>query len=257
MSTDRQIEANRRNSRLSTGPRTLEGKAVARFNALKSGINSKAPIIPGEDPAELQAIITGYHQDWAPTTYLQRFLVDSLVQDEWLLHRLSRLEAEMWSHHIEDARTSSFHKLNEDAPIGDVYSRTYERFTRLQRRIDSTKRSYYHALTQLQHLLREPEDAPAPPVGPAPEIPASGPSIPAPCPPAPEPCPPAPVPVPELASFCRVPVPRQKAPLYPWTKVPPTRPASFFTDFPVPAAAGLLPLESLAPKYGVRPTGSR
>jgi len=61
---------------------------------------------------------------WAPTPYLQRFLVDSLANAEWLLHRASRLEAELWSHHIEDDRTSSFHKLNKDAPIGDVYSRT-------------------------------------------------------------------------------------------------------------------------------------
>src|SRR5581483_10830012 len=49
MSTLRQIEANRRNSQLSTGPRTPEGKAVSRFNALKSGVNAKAQVIPGED----------------------------------------------------------------------------------------------------------------------------------------------------------------------------------------------------------------
>jgi hypothetical protein len=77
-----------------------------------------------------------------PTTYLQRFLVDSLANAEWLLHRLSRLEAELWSHHMEDGRTSSFLKLNKDAPIGDVYRRTYERFTRLQRRFDSTECAY-------------------------------------------------------------------------------------------------------------------
>ena len=85
MSSQRQIEANRRNSQLSTGPRTAEGKAVSRFNALKSGINSKAQVIPGEDPAELEAMTAGYHQDWAPTTYLERFLVDSLVRADWLL----------------------------------------------------------------------------------------------------------------------------------------------------------------------------
>ena len=37
MSSLRQIEANRRNSQLSTGPRSPEGKAVSCFNALKSG----------------------------------------------------------------------------------------------------------------------------------------------------------------------------------------------------------------------------
>src|SRR4051812_27482757 len=82
MSTLSQIEANRRNSQLSTGPRTPEGKAVSRFNALKSGINAKAQVIPGEDPAELEAMTQGYHHDWAPTTYLERFLVDSLIRSD-------------------------------------------------------------------------------------------------------------------------------------------------------------------------------
>jgi len=163
MATLAQIEANRRNSQLSTGPRTPQGKAVSRFNALKSGINAKAQVIPGEDPAELEAITAGYHQDWQPTTYLERFLVDSLVRADWLLQRLARLEAELWAHHIEDARKSVFNKLNEDAPLGDTYSRNYDRFTRLQRRIDSTERSYYRALTQLQRLRAVGQSEPEPP----------------------------------------------------------------------------------------------
>ena len=165
MSSQRQIEANRRNSQLSTGPRTPEGKAVSRFNALKSGINAKAQVIPGEDPAELEAMTAGYHQDWQPATYLERFLVDSLVRADWLLQRLSRLEAELWIYRMEEAQTSSFNKLDASAPAGHIYSQNYDRFARLQRRIDSTERSYYRALTQLQRLrvapaILSPVDAP-------------------------------------------------------------------------------------------------
>jgi hypothetical protein len=169
MSSLRQIEANRRNSLRSTGPRTPEGKAVSRFNALKSGINAKAQVIPGEDPSALQAMADGYSREWAPQTYLERFLVDSLVRADWLLQRLSRLEAELWTHEIEATRELTFSKLDEDSPIGDVYSRNCDKFTRLQRRIDSTERSYYRALTQLQRLRQGLDDgdgtgiAPAPP----------------------------------------------------------------------------------------------
>ena len=191
MSTLSQIQANRRNSQLSTGPRTPEGKAVSRFNALKSGINAKAQVIPGEDPAELEAMTQGYHHDWAPTTYLERFLVDSLIRSDWLLQRLSRLEAETWAHEIEKARKSVFSKLDENAPIGEIYGRTSDRFTRLQRRIDSTERSYYRALTQLQRLRRGAEPAPeflpteAPAFEPLPEAPpASNLQLPAPDPPS-------------------------------------------------------------------------
>ena len=160
MATLNQIEANRRNSQLSTGPRTPEGKSVSRFNALKSGINAKAQVIPGEDPAELQAVTTGYHQDWQPATYLERFLVDSLIRAEWLLQRLSRLEAQLWA-------VGPVADQPSDAPLADTYARDLDRFTRLQRRIDSTERSYYRALNQLQRLRREAEYPGALPTGPA------------------------------------------------------------------------------------------
>ena len=203
MSSVLQIEANRRNSQLSTGPRSAEGKAVSRFNALKSGINARAQVIPGEDPADLEAMAAGYHRDWAPATWLERFLVDSLVRADWLLQRLSRLEAELWAHEMQTANDSAS-KLDEKAPTGDVYGRACDRFTRLQRRIDSAERSYYRALTQLQHLRASRE--------PGPELPPSEPQ-------ASDPVPdPAPLvgeiqltcleePGPELASFCRAPLP--------------------------------------------------
>src|SRR5579872_895660 len=199
MSSARQIEANRRNSQLSTGPRTPEGKSVSRFNALKSGINAKAQVIPGEDPAELEAMTAGYHQDWAPATYFERFLVDSLVRADWLLQRLSRLEAELWAHQMEEARHSALNPLSAETPMGQIYSRGYERFTRLQRRIDSTERSYYRALTQLQRLRAGAE--PALESDPLPDVPSE-------CPPAPGPYPPAPDP--QLGSF--FPVPGSPAP---------------------------------------------
>ena len=193
MSSQQQIEANRRNSQLSTGPRTPDGKAISRFNALKSGIHAKVQVIPGEDPAELEALMEGYHQEWAPASSTECFLVDSLIRADWLLRRLSRIEAEAWTHEIEDARKSSFAKLDESAPLGHIYGRMDDRFTRLQRRIDSTERSYYRALTQLQRLRNQkdlsenPIARPSSSPSPQPAVPAPGPQPPnsGPRPPAP------------------------------------------------------------------------
>jgi len=39
----RKSAANRRNAQLSTGPKTAAGKAVARLNAIKHGLNTPAP----------------------------------------------------------------------------------------------------------------------------------------------------------------------------------------------------------------------
>src|SRR5579871_5384764 len=130
MATSLQVEANRRNSLKSTGPRSPEGKAVSRFNALKSGIHAEAQVIPGEDPAELEALAHDYHEQFQPSTPLECFLVDSLVHADWQLRRLHRIEAQLWTAQISEA-------AGKESPLGDAYARNLEAFTRLQRRIDS------------------------------------------------------------------------------------------------------------------------
>lgn len=167
MSSIRQIEANRHNSQLSTGPRTPEGKAVSRFNALKSGINAQAQVIPGENPEELESLTAEYHNQFQPATALARFLVDALVSADWQIRRLRRVEAELWAYQI--STKERFGSLNEKAPLGNVFDYNRDSFTRLQRRIDSAERSYYRALTQLQRLNRDPIPEEAPEIEPAPD----------------------------------------------------------------------------------------
>lgn len=182
MATQNQIEANRRNAQKSTGPRSVEGKAVSRFNALKTGITAQSMVIPGEDPAELDTLAAEYHDQFQPATALERFLVDALTAADWQLRRLRRVEAQFWSNEITETK-GSFRGLNENAPLGHVFGRSNRAFLLLQRRIDSTERSYYRALTQLQRLQG--------PERPAPELPD------------PQPIEPAPD-SPELASFSTI-----------------------------------------------------
>ena len=54
MTSDKQADANRRNARKSTGPKTPEGKAVARLNAVKHGLLSQEVLLPGEDESALE-----------------------------------------------------------------------------------------------------------------------------------------------------------------------------------------------------------
>jgi hypothetical protein len=150
MATIQQIQANRLNAQKSTGPRSPEGKAVSRFNAAKTGIDAKSQIIPGEDPVELQDLIEEYRERWQPSTPEQRLLVDILVQDEWLLRRFRRIDAEIFECEIQDAWTPK-----KDCPAGQAFGRGADTFSRLQRRIDSTERSYHRALKELQRLESE------------------------------------------------------------------------------------------------------
>jgi hypothetical protein len=60
MTTEKQNEANRINAQKSTGPRTDEGKQRSSQNALKHGLLAKRSVIPGEDPAEFDALVTWF-----------------------------------------------------------------------------------------------------------------------------------------------------------------------------------------------------
>jgi hypothetical protein len=55
MTTFRQFEANRRNSRQSTGPNTEEGKQRSRCNAVRHGLTAATVIGALEDAEDYQA----------------------------------------------------------------------------------------------------------------------------------------------------------------------------------------------------------
>src|ERR1700683_3340970 len=96
MATPKQTAANCMNAQKSTGPRTTAGKAVSRFNALKHGIYAVHQIMFDEKPEDLAELTAEYHELYSPADSKQRFLVDSLVHNEWRLRRMRRVEAELW-----------------------------------------------------------------------------------------------------------------------------------------------------------------
>src|SRR5260370_31567685 len=97
MSTDRQIEANRQNARHSTGPTTPEGRAAVRLNGLKHGLCAETIVVPGEDPAEFEAMLEAYRAERQPATPTDEFLVRQLAMADWRLLRLHRIEAAFYN----------------------------------------------------------------------------------------------------------------------------------------------------------------
>src|SRR3954447_13077398 len=98
MSSQRQIEANRRNAQKSTGPTSVIGKAASSMNALKTGIHAKSLLLPTEKLADLEQLIHEYYESHNPTTPEARGLVDDLVYGEWLKRRLRAAETQLWAH---------------------------------------------------------------------------------------------------------------------------------------------------------------
>ncbi len=96
MTTEAQIEANRRNSQHSTGPRTEAGKEASRRNALRHGLAARTLVVaPGEDAADFAAFAADLRQDLAPGGAFEEALVQRITILAWRLERVARIEAEL------------------------------------------------------------------------------------------------------------------------------------------------------------------
>ena len=159
MATTKQIEANRRNSQSSTGPRTAAGKAAVRFNALRSGIDAESQLIPGENPEAFATFAAEFTKSHNPADASEQELVDHLIDDAWRLRRLRKAETQLWTSTMERHQTNSDYR--EGAELARAFGSLDETLTRLQRQVASIKRSYHQTsadLIRLQSARKKAEE---------------------------------------------------------------------------------------------------
>ena len=77
----------------STGPRSVEGKSRARFNALKHGATARIPVLPGEDPALFHARVDAYKADLQPRSTLESELIERMALMSTQFDRATRVDA--------------------------------------------------------------------------------------------------------------------------------------------------------------------
>ncbi len=119
MTSDKQIQANRRNALNSTGPKTPEGKAAVRLNARTHGLRSQEVLLPGEDEEALKGLDEDLRAELQPVGELENLLVDNIVAAHWRLRRLRRVESGIFAWQL-------YGELLERAQIE---AKTYERST--------------------------------------------------------------------------------------------------------------------------------
>jgi hypothetical protein len=92
-----QLAANRRNARKSTGPKSANGKAVSKMNALKHGLLAQTVVVRGfklkESTNEFKKLCQEYYAELAPEGPLEEMLVDQIVQAAWRLRRARMAES--------------------------------------------------------------------------------------------------------------------------------------------------------------------
>jgi hypothetical protein len=93
MTSFRQIEANRRNARLSTGPVSEEGKRRSRQNAVRHGLTAETVIDALEDAEDYAAFEMAVTADYDAQSAVERELVLRLASLLWRLRRATAIES--------------------------------------------------------------------------------------------------------------------------------------------------------------------
>jgi hypothetical protein len=88
-------EINRRNSLLSTGPSSPEGKEAVRLNALKTGLYAKTILLPHEDRAGYEAIGVDIAQGYDPQTPTEKRLAQAIQDTAWRIQRVISIETNL------------------------------------------------------------------------------------------------------------------------------------------------------------------
>ncbi len=97
-----QLAANRANARLSTGPRTEEGKARSSTNAVTTALTGRTVLLPSDDPARYQHHVEQYEKEFQPATEREAVLVQSLADTDWRLLRIPVLEMSLYKRGREE-----------------------------------------------------------------------------------------------------------------------------------------------------------
>jgi hypothetical protein len=97
VTSEKQAKANRENALKSTGPKTPEGKAAVRLNAVKHGLLSRETLLPGEDEEALRELDEHVRDELQPVGELENLLADRIISAYWRLSRLGRVEAGMFA----------------------------------------------------------------------------------------------------------------------------------------------------------------
>ena len=94
--SEKKLEANRRNARQSTGPKTEAGKQASRLNAVTHGLLAKAVVITAgdyrEDAQEFTQLLDGLREQYMPEGMAEDLEVQQIALYYWRKMRAVRYE---------------------------------------------------------------------------------------------------------------------------------------------------------------------
>src|SRR5579864_4782431 len=171
MSTKAQIAANRANAQRSTGPRTDDGKAEIRQNALRHGLCAGIPKMTDETDEEIDTLLATLREEHQPVGASEEILVYKMAEHFFFGKRASYLLTQQFD--LADRGSDNTPKISLLLRYHTTADRGYHKAFSELRKMQNERR-----LQEIGFVSQEPEATPdAPPSippdpGPAPTKPA-------------------------------------------------------------------------------------
>jgi hypothetical protein len=149
MATQAQIDANRLNAQLSTGPITEEGKAAAVRNALTNGLYTKEDYVKPEERNIYLDFRENISRELDPIGILENALAQEIAGATWRLRRCTEAEAEL----------GAFSE-STDKPRRSIERARAASHSQLHRSINQLRKLQTERLTRAEITWDNPEEAP-------------------------------------------------------------------------------------------------
>src|SRR4051795_11618874 len=114
MTSFKQIEANRRNARRSTGPVTEDGKLQSRRNAVRHRLTAETVIGALEDAEDYKAFEAAITAEYDAQSAVERELVLRLASLLWRLRRATTMETGLFE--IQAKQLNEFKQVRQCGP---------------------------------------------------------------------------------------------------------------------------------------------
>jgi hypothetical protein len=98
--SDNKVRANRKNAKLSTGPKTLSGKEKVSGNALTHGLTAEKHVIIGESIDEFNTFKDSMFKVYEPNGAYEEEIFIKLVELLWRLRRVGVIETGIYGNEI-------------------------------------------------------------------------------------------------------------------------------------------------------------
>jgi hypothetical protein len=157
--SEKQLEANRNNAKLSTGPTSIEGRKKSSQNAVRHRITAQTTIMTEEDRIKHDEFCLDMINDLAPEGAIETFLASSAAEEAWRLNHARAQAGNIiaighfdGTGDIYDAEHPAIHTAITAARTVRDHAKTLELISLYEQRI---RRSFENYLAKLEKLQAE------------------------------------------------------------------------------------------------------